>query len=196
MKKGFIFVISGPSGVGKTTLLKELLKDHLLKNKLVKSISFTTRPRRANEKDKEDYFFLSKEEFERKKKSKKILEWTRYLGYDYGTPKDFVEKQLREGKSVLLCLDLKGAFRIKKLYPYNSVTIFLKPPSLKALKERIIKRSRRISSEELKERLKIAKEELLDCKRYDYWILNKNLKQAKQELKGIILAKLESKSEV
>ncbi|MCM8800761.1 MAG: guanylate kinase [Candidatus Omnitrophica bacterium] len=196
MKKGFLFVISGPSGVGKTTLLREILKDRLLKDKLVKSISFTTRPKRVNEKDKKDYFFISKEEFKNKLKDKKILEWTRYLGYDYATPKDFVEEQLRQGRSVILCLDFKGASRIKSLYPQDSVTIFLKPPSLKVLEQRILKRSRGISGEELSRRLKIAKEELSHYKKYDYWILNKNLKQAIEQLKRIILAKVSLLKEV
>ena len=117
IKKGKIFVISGPSGSGKTTLAQSLLKDRKLKKKIARSVSFTTRPKRSGEKNRKDYFFIGKNDFKEKLKSKKILEWTRYLGYYYGTAKDFFEAQLVKSKAVVLCLDLKGAARIKKLYP-------------------------------------------------------------------------------
>jgi guanylate kinase len=186
-KRGLIFVVSGPSGSGKTTLLKQLLKGLKdLKHKLVKSISFTTRPKRPRERDRKDYFFLTNNEFNKKLRAKKILERTRYLGYDYGTPKDFVEGQLKKGRHILLCLDLKGAFKIKKLYPRNSVTIFVLPPSLAALEERIIRRGSKTQKEEVRQRLRLAREELIASSRYDYCLMNKNLNQAVRELKDII----------
>jgi len=93
-KQSFLFIVSGPSGSGKTTLASSVLKSPELKNRLIKSISLTTRPRRPGEKDKKDYFFVPEERFKKLLKAKKILEWTRYLGYYYATPKDFVESQL------------------------------------------------------------------------------------------------------
>ena len=188
--QGLIFIISGPSGSGKTTLLKKLLLVRTLKNRLARSISFTTRPKRSNEKDGEDYFFLSDKQFKEKQKAKKILEWTRYLGCYYATPKDFVEKQLKKGKHLILCLDLKGTLKIKRLYPKDTITIFVMPPSLEALKGRIKKRCNTTKKEEVQKRLKLAQAELLAANRYDYCLVNKELGQVAKELKGIILSKI------
>lgn len=184
---GLIFVVSGPSGSGKTTLLKKLRTDRQLDKRLAKSISFTTRPKRSSEKDKKDYFFITQARFEQALKAKKILEWTRYLGYYYATPRDFVEKQLKQGKHVILCLDLKGAFKIKRVYPKNTVLIFIIPPSLETLQERIGTRCNKTKKEEIKERLKLAKTELLASCRYDYCLVNKRLQRATEELREIIL---------
>lgn len=188
--KGLIFVISGPSGSGKTTLLKSLLKTPDLKHRLVKSISFTSRPKRSHEKDGKDYFFLNEKEFKQKLKAQKILEWTRYLGYYYATPKDFIERQLKKNKHVILCLDLKGTAKLKRLYPKNTVTIFVLPPSLKALRVRIRKRCLKTKKEEILQRIKLARQELLVSRRYDYRLRNQELNQAVRELKGIILKEI------
>ena len=185
--KGLIFVISGPSGSGKTTLLEKLLKDKELGKRLIKSVSLTTRPKRSAERDKKDYFFITQGEFSRKLKSKKILEWTKYLGYYYATPKDLLENELKKGKHILLCLDLKGARSIKRLYPKNSVTVFVIPPSLQSLKKRIEGRCNKTKKEEIGKRLKLAREELSACGWYDYSLANKNLNRAVKKLKGIIL---------
>ncbi|HLD82400.1 MAG TPA: guanylate kinase [Candidatus Omnitrophota bacterium] len=187
LKKGLIFVISGPSGSGKTTLLKKLLNDKALSPRLVKSISLTTRPKRSVEKEGRDYFFISRKEFQQKKRAKKLLEWTRYLGYDYATPKDFVEGNLAKGRSAALCLDLKGGARIKKLYPKNSVTIFIKPPSIAQLQERIEARCKETRRLEIKKRLGLARRELLFAGKYDYSLVNRNLGAALEELKEIVL---------
>lgn len=192
-QKGQIFVISGPSGSGKTTLLKKLLKDKELKTRLVKSISLTTRPKRLKEQDKKDYFFITEEEFQQKQKAKKILEWTKYLGYYYATPKDFVESQLKKGSYIILCLNLKGAKKIKRLYPKNTVTIFILPPSLKELRDRIKGRCNKTKREEIKERLQLARRELSASLWYNYCIVNKNLTEALRKLKKIILRETESK---
>lgn len=188
--KGLIFVISGPSGSGKTTLLDNLLKDKVLSKRLVKSVSLTTRPKRSGERNKKDYCFITQEQFRRKLKSKKILEWTKYLGYYYATPRDLLENELKKGKHILLCLDLKGGRSIKKLYPKNSVTVFVIPPSLQALKERIEGRCTKTKKEEIRKRLKLAREELLASASYDYSLANKNLNRAVKELRGIILKEL------
>jgi guanylate kinase len=185
--KGKIFVISGPSGSGKTTLLENLLNSRALKKKLVRSISFTTRPQRSREKDKRDYFFISAKAFKAKRKAKKILEWTKYLGYYYGTSKEFVESRFRKGKNLVLCLDARGAMSLRRLYPKNIVTIFVKPPSLEELKKRISKRCNKTKEEEIRRRLKIAKSEMQAADGYDYSLVNKELRKTTVELKRIVL---------
>lgn len=180
-------MVSGPSGSGKTTLLKKLLEDKQLKRNLTKSISFTTRPKRSAERNRKDYYFITEARFKQELKAKKILEWTRYLGYYYATPKVVVEKQLTKGKHVILCLDLKGALKIKRFYTQNTVLIFIIPPSLETLRERIEARCNKTKKEEIRERLKLAKRELLASYRYDYCLVNKNLRQAVQALRQIIL---------
>jgi guanylate kinase len=188
--KGLIFIISGPSGSGKTTLLESLLKNKALKRILVKSVSLTTRPRRSTERNSRDYFFITEKEFKRLRKAKKILEWTRYLGYYYATPKDFVEEQLEKRRHLIVSLDLKGALRMKRLCPKNTVTIFILPPSLETLRKRIEGRCHKTEKAEIGQRLKLAQEELLGSYKYDYCLMNKNLPQAVKELQGIILREI------
>jgi guanylate kinase len=186
-KPGKIFVISGPSGSGKTTLLTSLIQDKKIAKLLVKSRSITTRPKRSNEREGKEYFFVSPAEFNRLLKAKKILEWTRYLGYYYGTPRQPLEKQLNRGKSVGLCLDLKGARILKKIYPNNTVTVFVLPPSLSTLKERIQNRCRNTNQQEVAQRVLLARKELRAASEFDYCILNQNLPVALKELKSIFL---------
>jgi len=188
--RGLIFVISGPSGSGKTTLLKTVLLDRLLKNKLAKSISVTTRSKRSGERQGRDYFFVSPGGFLRLIKSKKILEWTRYLGYYYGTKKDFLEEKLKAGKHLALCLDLNGAKALKKLYPKNTVTIFIDAPSINELRKRIRGRCSKTKQEEINERIKLAEIELKNSCAYDYVLKNKNLAQASIKLRDIILKEI------
>lgn len=183
---GKIFVISGPSGSGKTTLLGKLVQDREISKLLIKSRSLTTRPKRSQERQDKDYFFVTRLEFKRLLKTKKILEWTRYLGYYYGTPKQFVDVQLKLGKNLGFCLDLKGAAILKKIYPKNTVTIFVLPPSLETLKARIKKRCKCTAKQEITRRLNLARREIKDYSRFDYCILNKNLQVALGELKEII----------
>ncbi len=189
-KQGLIFIISGPSGSGKTTLVKNLLGNKTLKNKLVRSISFATRPKRSGEEDKKDYFFISERRFKQEQKAQNLLEWTKYLGYYYATPKDFIERQLDKDKHVILCLDLKGALTIKQRYPKHTVTIFVMPPSLGALLHRITRRCNKTKDEEVRQRLTLAQQELSAADRYDYCVVNKDLDQATKQLKGIILKEI------
>ncbi len=189
--RGLIFVISGPSGSGKTTLLKKLLTTKELKKRLAKSTSFTTRPKRSGEKNGKDYFFIPKDKFRQKQKAKKILEWTKYLGYYYATPRDYLTEQLKQGKHIVLCLDLKGALKIKRAYPGNTVTIFIAPPSLKVLRDRIEGRCNKTKTEEVKQRLKLARREVIVSHRYDYCLVNKNLHQAVGALRSIILREMD-----
>jgi guanylate kinase len=181
-----IFVVSGPSGSGKTTLVQGILADKKLKNKFVRSISLTTRPKRTGEREGRDYYFVTRQEFRAELKAKKILEWTNYLGYYYGTPKGFVDRQLHRGKNLFFCIDLKGSRNIKKLYSGKTVTIFIQPGSLSDLPLRIRKRCQATKDEEIKRRLRLAKKEVLAAKNFDYQLVNKNLKEALKELKGIV----------
>jgi guanylate kinase len=188
--KGLIFVVSGPSGSGKTTLLSTLLKDRAIRKVLVKSVSLATRPRRSAEKNSRDYFFISQGQFIEKRRLKKILEWTKYLGYYYATPKDFAERQLKKGRSIVLSLDLKGALRIKKLYPGNTVTIFIAPPSLEVLRKRIEGRCHKTGKTEVRQRLGLARRELKTFRHYDYCLTNRNLRRAVRALREIILKEI------
>ena len=184
---GRIFVISGPSGSGKTTLLERLLKNRKLKNLLERSVSVTTRSARRGEKNGRDYFFVSAGEFRRMQREEKILESTKYLGYYYGTPRGFVEERLGQGKFVALCLDTAGAKHIKRAYPAQAVTIFIAPPSLEALRQRIHGRGRETVKAEIKKRLGMARQELREAQGYDHCLVNDDFSRAAIELKRIVL---------
>ncbi len=193
MIKGLIFVVSGPSGSGKTTLLARLLEDRVLKKVLVKSVSFTTRPKRSSERNAENYFFISGDQFKRERLAKKFLEWTKYLGYYYATSRDFFHKQIKKGKHVILCLDFAGASKLKKLYPENAVTIFIQPPSFKTLEQRIKSRCNKTKTIEIKKRLKLARQEVRVGPRYDYFLVNKDLASTVRALKKIVLKEINVK---
>jgi guanylate kinase len=190
--RGLIFVLSGPSGSGKTTLAERALKDRALGRKLVKSISYATRPQRSGEAEGKHYFFITDAQFKKALKAKKILEWTRYLGYYYATPKDFFEAQLKKGKHIILCLDVKGALRIKRHYPKNTVTVFVVPPSLEVLSQRMRSRCSATKTAEIRKRVRLAAQELLSARKYDYCLVNRNLDKVAGELKGLILQKIHS----
>ncbi|MDD5044098.1 MAG: guanylate kinase [Candidatus Omnitrophica bacterium] len=186
-KKGLIFVVSGPSGSGKTTLAKKILEDSLLKKKLSRLVSFTTRPRRPGERNRHDYFFVSRAEFLRQRREKKFLEWTEYLGYYYATAKDNIRQKLSKGRSVVLCVDQRGAFRIRTIFPKHTRLIFILPPDLKTLEKRIHLRSLKAKNhEEIARRLRLAREEMKLCRRFDCCIMNKSLTRALNELKRFV----------
>ncbi len=192
-RQALIFVISGPSGSGKTTLLERVIRARELKGKIVRSISCATRPKRSGERNGVDYFFVSREEFEKRKKAKKILEWTKYLGYYYGTPKEFIDSKLAESKHIIMCVDVKGAMRIRRLYPEKTKTIFVMPPSLGVLRERIRNRCNKTKQEEIRQRIRLAREELLASHSYDYCLVNKELSSTISRLTGIILSNINIK---
>ncbi len=189
-KRGLIFVISGPSGSGKSTLLDEILKDPKINRVLSRSVSLTTRPKRSGESSGTHYFFIDNTKFKKLLQTKKILEWTRYLGYYYGTPKDFFKKQRHKLRNIALCLDYKGALQVKRLYPDNTITVFVMPPSLRMLAARIKKRCSKTKDDEVKKRLEMARKEVFYCRRYDHCVVNKDLRQAVKKLKEIILAEI------
>lgn len=191
--KSLLFVISGPSGSGKTTLARGLLADRALKSKIARSVSFTTRKARTGEQQAKDYFFITAREFRSMLRQKKILEWTRYLGYYYGTAKEFVKGQLSLGRSLVLCLDVKGALAIKKAFGRQAVTIFVIPPSIEALRQRITNRCSRISALEVRRRLSVARMEMKAAGRYEYTVVNEDLARARRELKKIIVSELKKR---
>ena len=181
--KGKIFIVSAPSGCGKTTLCKKLLKDKL---NLHPSVSITTRPPRRGEKNGADYFFMSAEEFIRMIDAKELLEYEENFGYLYGTPKKAVEELLLKGRDVLLSIDVKGAMNVRKLYPQGSVLIFVMPPSMDELKKRLELRESD-TAKSILNRLKIAKQEIAHRDKYDYVVVNDRLDTAYKALKDIII---------
>lgn len=188
MRKGKIIIISGPSGSGKTTLHKKLLLSRRLKKKLVKSISATTRPRRPNEVHGRDYLFLTTKEFLRAKRAGRFLEWQRVFSNYYGTPRRNVEKLLKKGRNVLLCIDVKGAKVVARQFP-DAVRVFIKAPSMAVLKKRLQLRGSE-TQKDLTKRLAIAKSEMCEATKYDYIVENKDLFHASKQLKDVVLMEL------
>jgi len=180
--RNLVFIITGPSGVGKSTIIKLLLNSlpdvHF-------SVSYTTRPPRPNEENGVDYYFVSQDEFESMIKKDKFIEWAEVHGFLYGTSYSEIEKAFTEGKDLILDVDIQGAGAIKRKIT-DAVTVFVLPPSWEALKERLYLREN--NKEVVEKRLKRAKEELKEWKNFDYVIINDNLKRAVTELSSIILA--------
>lgn len=181
--KGLILIISAPSGCGKTSLIKALLKST---TNLTRSISFTTRPPRKKERNGVDYNFISEGEFKKRLKRGEFLEWSKPFGHYYATPKGFIKKNIKRGRDVILSLDINGASFFKRSFK-NAVSIYILPPSLKALRNRLISRS----AEDLKEigkRLRFAKKDISNLKRYDYAVVNDNFNEAVWSLEAILTA--------
>ena len=183
MKKGFLLVISGPSGVGKGTVLHDLMNTQ---TNLVYSVSATTRKKRDGEIEGVSYFYLNHDEFEKMIEEDKFLEYAHVHNNYYGTPKEFVEKKINEGKIVILEIDVQGALNIKKNTD-NGVFIFLAPPSLKELKKRIVGRGTE-TDEDIKIRMNNAKKELQHIQDYDYIVINDHLNSAITSVNEIINA--------
>lgn len=183
MNKGFLLVISGPSGVGKGTVLHDLMNTQ--KN-LVYSVSATTREKRPGEIEGVSYFYKSHEEFEKMIEENKFLEYAKVHNNYYGTPKEFVEKKIAEGKIVILEIDVQGALNVKNNTD-DGVYIFLAPPSLSELKNRIVNRGTE-STEDINLRMKNAKKELHYINEYDYLVVNDHLNSAINLVNEIINA--------
>ncbi|NQU95682.1 MAG: guanylate kinase [Candidatus Omnitrophica bacterium] len=188
MKNGRIFVISAPSGSGKTTICKKVLKKV---KSLTPSVSVTTRRPRKGEKNKRDYYYVSRRSFKEKIKKGSLLEWEENFGYFYGTPKRFAIAELKKGKNLLLSIDVKGAMQVKKKFP-ESTLIFIRPPSFKELSRRLTSRNTD-KPREIARRLKIAKAELKFMPKYNYAVTNDKLENA--ILKVVSIIKKESKTE-
>lgn len=176
-----IFVISSPSGGGKTSIVKSILKEF---PEIKFSVSLTTRPKRNNEIDGVDYSFVSEKDFLQKIENNELIEWERFYDYYYGTPKEFIIKTLENGKSVLLELDVKGALSVKKLFP-ESILIFIDVPSFEELVERLKKRKTE-SEEDLIKRIDRAKMELSFKDKFDYIFINKDLNEVTEKVKNLL----------
>ena len=185
--KGKLIVISGFSGSGKGTIVNELINET---NNCVLSISATTRNIRANEKDGVNYFFISKEKFENMIKNNEFLEYAKYIDNYYGTPRKYVEEQLEKGNNVLLEIEMQGALKIKKMYS-DAKLFFITTKDAKTLYERLKNRGRE-NDTQIEERLKqtITDETFVD--KYDYIIVNDNLKTSINTIKNIINNNLET----
>ena len=184
MKKGLLIILSGPSGVGKGTVRKYIMKRNEVP--LVFSISMTTREPRATETDGVEYYFVSKEEFQRNIDNDNFLEWAEFVGNRYGTPKSYVEKLRNEGKNVILEIEINGAEQVlSKVKDDRVISFFLKPPSLKQLEARIRKRKSE-SEEVIQKRLLKGKSEMEKAKNYDFIILNDRINRAGDEIISII----------
>lgn len=181
--RGILTIISGFSGVGKGTLVKEILERY---NNYSLSISATTRAPRVGEIDGNNYFFISKEEFESKIKSDSFLEYAKYVENYYGTPRDYVEQQLNAGKDVVLEIEVQGARQVKKLMP-EATTIFIMPPDAKTLKDRLVGRNTE-SMEVIQARLSRASEEAEGIEWYDYVLVNDDLEKSVVALHALIQA--------
>ncbi|WP_058485307.1 guanylate kinase [Defluviitalea phaphyphila] len=180
--KGITIVISGPSGSGKGTIIKQLVKNE----RYALSISATTRSPRAGEEEGVHYFFKTKEEFEEMIKNEDLIEWAEFCGNYYGTPKSYVEEKKKEGKDVILEIEVQGALQIKKLYK-DAVLIFIIPPSLSELKNRLLGRGTE-KEDIIEKRLKRAIEELELIKEYDYLIINDSINEAVENINTVIEA--------
>lgn len=179
--RGFLLVVSGPSGVGKGTLVERLIA---VRPGSSLSISSTTRPRRPHETEGVQYFFLTRETFERRRAAGEFLEWAEVHGNLYGTPSSFVEERMRSGSVVVLEVDVQGGASIRRANA-DAVSVFVAPPSIDALHARLLGRGTD-SPEEVERRLRNAPAEMNQMEEYDYVIVNEDLEEAAARLVAIL----------
>lgn len=183
MSCGLLIVLSGPSGAGKGTICRELCERN---ERYRLSISVTTRKPRKGEVDGKNYFFKDVEQFQKMIDEDQLLEWAEVYGNYYGTPREYVEKSLKEGYDVILEIDIQGALKVKEKYP-NGVFIFILPPSMEELKKRIINRGTE-TEEEIMKRFRSAYEELNYITKYNYVVINDDIGEAIKKIESIIIA--------
>ncbi len=183
-ERGLLIVLSGPSGVGKGTVRKALFD--LEGHDLVYSTSMTTRPKREGEVDGVDYYFVSREEFERRIKDDAFLEWAEFVGHYYGTPKDKVEEQLKLGKEVVLEIEVQGALQVRERAK-DGVFIFIAPPNKEALYRRLLRRGTE-SGDTIQKRMDKAEREFPLAHKYDYIVVNDEVTNAADRVLAIIRA--------
>jgi len=182
-RQGIIFILSAPSGTGKTTLIKGLRRIY---PELSLSISYTTRARRAGEIEGRDYHFVKAAKFAAMKAKGEFAEWARVHDFLYGTPRLGLDRCLRSGRDILLDIDIQGARKIKGSYP-QAVSIFLLPPSWRELKRRLAWRGTD-GKESIRRRLVNARDEIRDLIKYDYYVVNREVKESLELLKSIVKA--------
>ena len=180
-EKGLLIVVSGPSGCGKSTLNQMLLK---IRNNIVMSISDTTRKPRSGEKNNVDYNFISKEEFLKNIDNNKYLEYARYADNYYGTPVKRVDDNLNKGIDVILEIDIEGARKVNELRK-DAIFIFIMPPSMKVLKERLVARKTE-TKEQIVERFKTAYKEINEVSKYNYVIVNDDINESLNKMNAIL----------
>ena len=181
-EKGILIVVSGFSGSGKGTLMKELLTRY--PDTYALSISATTRSPREGEVDGREYFFVSKDEFEKMIAKGELIEYAKYVENYYGTPRDYVEKKLDEGKDVILEIEIQGALNVKKMFP-DTLLLFVTPPSAEELKKRLVGRGTE-TMDVIESRMDRACEEAEGMENYDYLIVNDSLDRCVEEMHSII----------
>ena len=180
--KGILLVLSGFSGSGKGTVMKEIMKKY--SDRYALSISATTRSPRQGETDGVEYFFKTREEFEEMIAKDELIEYAQYVSNYYGTPKAYVQEQLNAGKDVILEIEIQGALKIKEKFP-DTLLLFMTPPSAEALKKRLIGRGTE-SMEVIQARLKRAIEEAEGIEKYDYLIINDDLEECVERFHSIV----------
>jgi len=176
-----VFVVSAPSGAGKTTIVHNVLSEL---PEIEFSVSATTRKKRNFEVDGKDYFFLSEVEFKEKIEANEFVEWETFYGYYYGTLKSYINSRIEDGKSVLLEVDVKGALKIKEEYP-DAVMIFILPPSIDELERRLVNRKTE-SETDLKKRVERAKMEIEFQTYFEHKVVNNILEDAREKVFNII----------
>ena len=181
-REGILIIISGPSGSGKGTVVKELIKQECFSL----SVSATTRPPRPGEINGIHYYFYDKETFEKMKEEKELLEWAEFCGNYYGTPKKYVQKQMAENKNVILEIEVQGALQIKKMYP-NCILIFMIPPNAKELQKRLTERGTE-DKQTINRRMNRAIEEMEFVPQYDYIVINDTVEKAANAICSIVEA--------
>ena len=181
--KGILIVVSGFSGAGKGTLMKQLV--HAYDNYAL-SVSMTTRKPRPGEQEGREYFFVNREEFEEKITNNGLVEYAQYCDNYYGTPREYVEKQLEKGKDVILEIEIQGALKIKEKFP-TALLLFVMPPSAAELKKRLEGRGTE-SLEVIKKRLMRASEEAEGIENYDYIVINDKLEECVSQMHSLIQA--------
>lgn len=182
-KRGELIVLSGPSGVGKSTVISELLSS---RRDIHFSVSFTTRQPRVGEEHGVNYNFVAREEFERMIRDNEFLEYAQYVDNYYGTSLKIIEEKLQAGVDVLLDIEVQGAAKVREKCP-EAVCIFIIPPSLEELSRRLRKRNTD-SEDVIAQRLAKAREECRECPKYDYLVVNDNVMSAAQEILAILEA--------
>jgi len=181
MRKGMLIVISAPAGCGKDTIIEKILESS---PELSYSVSATTRQRRVNEIEGKHYFFKKREDFKNMMKNGELLEYTEYCGNYYGTLKATVVDALESGRDIVLKIEIAGASNVKSLFP-DCVSIFILPPSLEELRNRLIKRGTE-DLETIERRIKIAHDEINNSYGYDHYVINDVLEHAVNEIRDII----------
>ena len=183
-KRGSLIVISGPSGCGKGTVLSEYLKDN--RDYTWYSISCTSREKRPGDEEGVNYYFLSRKEFEEMIKNDEFLEYAEYNGNYYGTPKEHIEDRLASGIDVILEIEVQGALKVKELVP-EAICIFIMPPSMKELRNRLVGRKTE-SKEKVLGRFKEAYKEINEVTKYNYVVTNDDVENAVQKIKAILIS--------